>query len=66
MHYIYCGMAKGTSWAEAMSNSKNFKPVALAIVELCESESISQLVGWSVGRSVSQSVRQADRQAVSK
>jgi len=27
-------MAKGTSWAEAMSNSKKIKPVILAMVEL--------------------------------
>jgi len=27
-------MAKGTSWAEAMSNSEKIKPVALAIIEL--------------------------------
>jgi len=42
---IYCmhsGMAKGTSWAEAMSNSEKIKPVALAIVELHESEGIRQ------------------------
>jgi len=31
-------MAKGTSWAEATSNSVKIKPIALAIVELCESE----------------------------
>jgi len=36
------GMAKGTSWAEAVSNSEKIKPVALAIVELCESEGIRQ------------------------
>jgi len=34
------GMAKGTSQAEAMSNSEKIKPVALAIVELRESEGI--------------------------
>jgi len=38
MHCMYSGMAKGTSQAEAMSNSEKIKPVALAIVELCESE----------------------------
>jgi len=42
MYCIYSGMAKGTSWAKVMSNSKKIKPVALAIVELCESEGISQ------------------------
>jgi len=31
---MYIGMAKGTSRAEATLNSKKFKPVALAIVEL--------------------------------
>jgi len=35
-------MAKGTSRAEVMSNSKKIKPVAVAIVELRESEGISQ------------------------
>jgi len=39
---MYSGMAKGTSRAEAMSNSKKIKPVALAIVELHESEGIRQ------------------------
>jgi len=34
-------MAQGTSWAEAMLNSENIKPIALAIVELLESEGIS-------------------------
>jgi len=37
---MYTGMAKGASQAEATSNSKKkIKPVALAIVELCESVS---------------------------
>jgi len=35
-------MAKGTSQAEATSNSEKIKPVALAIVELRESEAIRQ------------------------
>ena len=35
---------KGTSWAEATSNSEKIKPVALAVIELCLSESISQSV----------------------
>jgi len=39
---MYSGMAKGTSWAEAMLNSEKIKPVALAIVELRESEGIRQ------------------------
>jgi len=41
MHCMYSGMAKGTSQAEAMLNSEKIKPVALAIVELRESEGIS-------------------------
>jgi len=30
MHFTYCGMPKGTSWAEATSNSEKIKPIALA------------------------------------
>jgi len=41
---MYSGMAKGTSQAEATSNSEKIKPVALAIVELRESEDIRQAV----------------------
>jgi len=38
-------MAKGTSWAEVMLNSeKKSKLIALAIVELRESEGIRQAV----------------------
>jgi len=37
-------MAKGTSQAEATSNSEKIKPVSLAIVKLRESEAISQAV----------------------
>jgi len=37
---MYSSMAKGTSWAETTLNSEKIKPVALAIVELCESEGI--------------------------
>jgi len=40
MHCMYSGMAKGTSRAEVTLNSKKIKPVALAIVELRESEGI--------------------------
>jgi len=39
---MYSGMAKFTSRAEATSNSEKIKSVTLAIVELCESEGISQ------------------------
>jgi len=42
MHCMYNGMAKGTSWAEAMPNSEKIKPIVLAIVELHEFEGISQ------------------------
>jgi len=45
MHSMYYGMPKGTSQAEAMSNSEKIKPVALAIAELCLTEGIR-----SVGR----------------
>jgi len=41
---MYSGMAKGTSRAEATLNSKKFNAIALAIVELRESEGIRQLV----------------------
>jgi len=39
---MYSGMAEGTSWAKATSNSEKIKPIALAIVELRESEGIRQ------------------------
>jgi len=39
---MYSSMVKGTSRAEATLNSEKIKPVALAIVELCESEGIRQ------------------------
>jgi len=39
---MYSGMAKGTSQAETMSNSEKIKLVALAIVDLRESEAIRQ------------------------
>jgi len=48
MHCMHNGMAKGTSWAEVMSNSEKIKLVALAIVELRESEGIRQAVSQSV------------------
>jgi len=41
---MYSSMAKGTSRAEATSNSEKIKSVALAIVKLHESEGIRQLV----------------------
>jgi len=45
---MYSGMAKGTTWAEATSNSEKIKPVALAIVELDKSEGISQSISQLV------------------
>jgi len=39
---MYSDMGKGASWAEATLNSKKIKPIASAIVELCESEGIKQ------------------------
>jgi len=50
-------MVKGTSQAEATSNSTKIKPVALAIVELRESEDIRQLVSQSVSQSVENSFK---------
>ena len=41
-------MLKDTCQAEAISNSEKIKPVALAIIELCLSEGISQLLSQSV------------------
>ena len=38
----FCGMPKDTSRAEVTLNSEKIKPVALAVIELCLSESISQ------------------------
>jgi len=49
---MYSGMAKDTSWAEATSSSTKINPVALAIVELHESEGNSELVSSSVSQSV--------------
>jgi len=37
-------MPKGTSWAEMTLSDESIKPVALAIVELCWSESIKHAV----------------------
>jgi len=41
---MYSGMAKGTSQAEAMSNSEKNQALSLAIVEQHESEGIRQAV----------------------
>jgi len=49
--------AKGTSQAEVTSNSEKIKPVALAIVELRESEGIKQAGRQLVSQSVENSVK---------
>jgi len=51
-HCMYSGMVKGTSWAEATLNNEKIRPVALAIVELRESEGIRQAVSQSVENSI--------------
>ena len=50
---MYCGMPKGMSLDETMSNSERIKPIVLAVIKLRLSESIGQ----SASQSVSQSVR---------
>jgi len=54
---MYCGMPKGTSWAEAMSNSEKIKVVALAVIESCLTEGISQSVSQSVSQSEENSIK---------
>ena len=44
--------AKSTSWVEATLNNEKIKPVALAVIELCLSEGISQSGSQSVEYSV--------------
>ena len=44
MHYMYCGMPKGTSWAEVTLNSEKIKLIALAVIELRLSKGISQFL----------------------
>ena len=44
-------MPKGTSQAEATSNTEKIKPVALAIIELHLSEGIGQLLTQSAENS---------------
>ena len=51
-HCTYCGMLKGTSWAKVTSNSEKLKPVALAVIKLCLSEGISQLLSQSLENSI--------------
>ena len=59
MHCAYCGMPKGTSWAEATLNSEKIKLVALAIIELCISQAVNHTDNQAGSRSVSQSVSQS-------
>jgi len=47
MHWMYCGMPKSTSQAEATSNSEKIKPVVLAVIKLHLSQGISQLISQS-------------------
>ena len=54
---MYCGMPKGTSQAEATSNSEKIKPIASAIIELRLSEGISQLVSYLLSQSVKNSIK---------
>ena len=50
MHCMYCGMPKGTCWAEVMPNSekKSAHSLTLAFIKLRLSESISQAISQSV------------------
>jgi len=61
MHWMYSGVAKGTSLAETTLNSEIIKPIALAIVKLCESEGIRQagrqVVSYLVSQSVSKKIQ---------
>jgi len=47
---MYRGMAKGASQAKVALNSEKIKPIALAIVELRESEGIRQADSWLVSQ----------------
>jgi len=46
MDCVYCGMLKGTSWAEATLNSEKINPVPLVIVGL--KASVSQSANQAV------------------
>ena len=48
----HASMPKGTSRAEAMSNSEKIKPTALAVIELRLSEGISQSATQLVENSI--------------
>jgi len=50
MYCMHSSKAKGTSWAEATSKNEKIKPVALVIVELRESEGISQSGSYLVSQ----------------
>ena len=56
-HEECCGMPNGTCRAKAMSNSEKIKPVALAVIKLRLSESISQLLIQLLSQSVESSVK---------
>ena len=43
---------KSTSQDEVLLNSEEIKPIALAVIELCLSEGINQIVSQSVEKSV--------------
>ena len=47
----YCGMRKDTSQVEETFDNENIRPVALAVIELCLSEGIRQLVSQLVENS---------------
>jgi len=54
---MYSGIAKGTSQAGVTLNSKKINPVALAIVELRESEGIRLAGRQAVSQSVENSIK---------
>jgi len=41
---MYCGVPKGTSWADTTLNSEKIKPVGLAVIELRWAEGTRQAV----------------------
>ena len=45
---MYCAMPKGISQAEVTLNSEKIKPIALAIIKLHLSESVTQSVSQSL------------------
>ena len=53
-YWSCCGWQKGTTWDEVMLSSEKIKLVAIAIIELCLSEGISNLVSKYVSQLVIQ------------